>query len=113
MPLERKRAGGNACPTKSPNTCNQVKCLQQGHWLRWGRRFRLPANLLTLSCFLWTPATWAYPLDGAASTGIRRLTGYRLVNDGKIRGAVKLPPGAMLRSDQIVLRLKSVNPGFD
>jgi len=55
----------------------------------------------------------AYPLDGAASTGIRRLTGYKLVNEGKIKGAVKLPPGAMLRSDQIVLRLKSVNPGLD
>src|SRR5437764_89205 len=55
----------------------------------------------------------AYPLDGAAATGIRRLTGYRLVNDGKIKGAVKLPPGAMLRSDQIVLRLKGVNAGFD
>ena len=55
----------------------------------------------------------AYPLDGAASTGIRRLTGYELVNEGKIKGAVKLPPGAMLRSDQIVLRLKGANPGFD
>jgi hypothetical protein len=55
----------------------------------------------------------AYPLDGAASTGIRRLTGYKLVNEGKIKGAVKLPPGAMLRSDQIVLRLKGVNPAFD
>src|SRR5205814_10525605 len=46
----------------------------------------------------------AYPLDGAASTGIRRLVGYKLM---------KLPPGAMLRSDQIVLRLKGVNPGLD
>lgn len=55
----------------------------------------------------------AYPLDGAAATGIRRLTGYRLVNEGKIKGAVKLPPGAMLRSDQILLRLKGVNPGYD
>jgi hypothetical protein len=55
----------------------------------------------------------AYPLDGAASSGIRRLTGYKLVNEGKIKGAVKLPPGALLRSDQIVLRLRGVNPGFD
>src|SRR5579862_3726158 len=54
-----------------------------------------------------------YPLDGAAPTGIRRLTGYRLVNEGKIKGTVKLPPGALLRSDQIVLRLKGVNPSFD
>ena len=35
----------------------------------------------------------SYPLDGAGSTGIRRLTGYRLVHEGKIKGAVKLPPG--------------------
>ena len=54
-----------------------------------------------------------YPLDGAASTGIRRLTGYKLANEGTIKGAVKLPPGAMLRTDQIVLHLKGVNPGFD
>ena len=51
----------------------------------------------------------AYPLDGAASTGIRRLTGYRLVNEGKIKGAVKLPPGAMLRSDQIALSAGAAN----
>src|SRR6266567_1506066 len=68
---------------------------------------------IILCCALSVPAAWAYPLDGAASTGIRRLTGYRLVNEGKIKGAVKLPPGAMLRSDQVVLHLKGVNPGFD
>lgn len=55
----------------------------------------------------------AYPLDGAAATGIRRLTGYRLVNEGKVKGFVKLPPGALLRGDQIVLRLKGINAGFD
>src|SRR5713101_3213161 len=59
------------------------------------------------------PSLRTYPLDGAASTGIRRLIGYRLVNEKKIRGSVRLPPGAMLRSDQILLRLKSVNPAFD
>lgn len=59
------------------------------------------------------PPTPAYPLDGAAATGIRRLTGYRLVKEGKIKGAVPLPPGALLTSDQIVLRLKGANAGFD
>jgi hypothetical protein len=54
-----------------------------------------------------------YPLDGAAATGIRRLTGYRLVNEGKIKGTVKLPPGSLLRSDQIVLRLRGATPAFD
>jgi hypothetical protein len=55
-----------------------------------------------------TPPLRTYPLDGAESTGIRRLTGYRLVHEGKIKGAVRLPPGAVLRSDQILLRLKGV-----
>lgn len=59
------------------------------------------------------PPLQAYPLDGAATTGIRRLTGYRLVNQRKIQGTVKLPPGAMLGSDQVVLRLKGVSSAFD
>ena len=53
---------------------------------------------------LTAPRVPAYPLDGAASTGIRRLVGYKLM---------KLPPGAMLPSDRIVLRLKDANPGFE
>src|SRR5712692_6973783 len=62
---------------------------------------------------LFTPPLRTYPLDGAASTGIRRLIGYRLVHEGKIKGAVRLPPGAMLRSDQLLLHLKGVTPVFD
>jgi hypothetical protein len=62
---------------------------------------------------LTAPSTPTYPLDGAAATGIRRLTGYRLVHEGKVKGIFKLPPGALLRSDQIELRLKQANPGFD
>jgi len=48
------------------------------------------------------PASSTYPLDGAAKTGIRRLSGYRLVHEGKIKGAFKLPPGALLGSDAYV-----------
>ena len=33
------------------------------------------------------PAVRTYPLDGAAATGIRRLAGYKLVNEGKIKGS--------------------------
>ena len=55
---------------------------------------------------LLVPASQTYPLDGAAKTGIRRLNGYRLVHEGKIKGAFKLPPGALLGSDEVVLRLK-------
>lgn len=65
---------------------------------------RLAAVLLAAA-----PMIRAYPLDGAAATGIRRLTGYRLVHEGKIHGSVRLPPGALLRSDQILLRLKGVD----
>ena len=54
-----------------------------------------------------------YPLDGAAKTGIRRLTGYRLIHEGKIKGSAKLPPGALLSSDQIALRLKGINDSLD
>src|ERR1051325_6563735 len=59
------------------------------------------------------PPLRTYPLDGAWSTGIRRLIGYRLVHEGKIKGAIRLPPGALLRSDQILLRLKGIEPAFD
>ena len=55
----------------------------------------------------------AYPLDGAAATGIRRLTGYRLVNEGKIKGAVKLPPGAMLRERSDRAAPERREPDFD
>lgn len=55
----------------------------------------------------------AYPLDGAGKTGIRRLTGYRLAQQGKIKSTLKIPAGALLASDQIVLRLKDRNDTFD
>ena len=47
---------------------------------------------------------WGYPLDGGARTGIRRLAGYKLT--------LKLPPGAYLPSDRVVMRLAS-RPSFD
>jgi hypothetical protein len=55
---------------------------------------------------------YGYPLDGAARTGIRRLVGYRLQQEGTLQGP-KLPPGALLSSNAIVLRLRGVNDGFD
>jgi len=59
------------------------------------------------------PAVRPYPLDGAGSTGIRRLAGYQLVHEGKIKGIVRLPAGALLRGDQILLRLQGITPAFD
>jgi hypothetical protein len=48
--------------------------------------------------------TMAYPLDGEPYTGIVRLEGYRLAQEGKVRGT-RQPPGGMLRLDQVDLRL--------
>ena len=74
-----------------------------------------PENMLrALSGFaLLAFSAYGYPLDGAARTGIRRLTGCRLEHEGKIKGGQKLPPGALLAGDQIALRLKGLNDSFD
>ena len=48
----------------------------------------------------------AFPLDGADETGIARLEGYRLAQQGKVAGN-RLFKGAQLSSDQIELRLTS------
>jgi hypothetical protein len=72
---------------------------------------------LTVVCagilLLIAPPLGTYPLDGGKSTGIRRLIGYRLADEGKIKGAFRLPPGAKLHSDQILLRLRGVSASFD
>lgn len=46
----------------------------------------------------------AYPLDGYEDTGIRRVEGFRLMTEGKIKGS-KQPPGARLNTEQVDLRL--------
>jgi len=46
----------------------------------------------------------AYPLDGYADTGIRRVEAARLANEGIIAGG-KQPPGALLPSSRVDLRL--------
>lgn len=47
----------------------------------------------------------AYPLDGEPYTGIARLEGYRLAQEGKVRGTQQ-PPGGRLALDQVDLRLE-------
>jgi hypothetical protein len=47
---------------------------------------------------------WSYPLDGYGYTGIARLEAYRLAMEGRVR-APKQPPGALLASSQVDLRL--------
>jgi hypothetical protein len=46
----------------------------------------------------------AYPLDGYSVTGIPRLEGYRVAQEGTVRGP-RQPRGAMLTLDQVDLRL--------
>ena len=52
----------------------------------------------------WAGIGWCYPLDGYPYTGILRLEGFRLAQEGKVRG-IKIPMGARLNSDQVDLRL--------
>jgi hypothetical protein len=52
----------------------------------------------------------AYPLDGYPETGIRRLEGLRLANQGVVKD-VKQPPGALLPLKDVDLRL--VGQTFD
>jgi hypothetical protein len=54
-----------------------------------------------------------YPLDGYDRTGIKRLKAFKLVQEGKMRGTSKLPPGAMLGEKEIKLRLQGQNDLYD
>lgn len=71
------------------------------------------ATVLPLG-FVVGAARWApYPLDGDGETGIRRLTAYRLIHQGRMPGSLRLPPGALLPSSAIRLRLEDGDPAFD
>ena len=65
-----------------------------------------PLKLLTVIILLLTgvPAVWGYPLDGYPSTGIIRLEGFRLAQNGTVRGR-QLPAGALLNLEQVDLRM--------
>lgn len=52
-----------------------------------------------------------YPLDGFEFTGIARLEAYRLAQEGKMRARIQ-PPGALLDSEDVVLRLSDA-PDFE
>src|SRR5437764_626207 len=60
---------------------------------------------------LFTVLLAAYPLDSARRTGIRRLIGYELAQQGKVRGP-KIPPGGLWGEARIQLRLLN-NRNFD
>lgn len=60
---------------------------------------------ILLMLMTWSAAGWSYPLDGYLYTGILRLEGFRLAQEGKVRG-IKVPMGARLDSDRVDLRLR-------
>jgi len=62
--------------------------------------------LVLLAVALLAPVTRlaAYPLDGYAETGIRRVEGARLAHEGLAEGGTQ-PPGALLSTEQVDLRL--------
>jgi len=66
-----------------------------------GLRWRAVVTLLGL---LAASVASAYPLDGYNDTGIRRLEGNRLANEGVVRD-VKQPPGARLMLSDVEPRL--------
>jgi len=65
---------------------------------------RLSSALIVLSLVPVAITVMAYPLDGYEETGIRRVEGARLANEGLAIGGFQ-PPGAMLTTEQVDLRL--------
>ena len=61
-------------------------------------------RMLVLFGLLAPSLLWAYPLDGYPDTGIRRVEGSRLANEGLVKDR-KQPPGALLSTPQVDLRL--------
>lgn len=65
---------------------------------------RLGVFFLTVAMGVSSMTAMAYPLDGYQETGIRRVEGARLANLGLAIGGFQ-PPGAMLTTEQVDLRL--------
>ncbi len=61
-------------------------------------------TLLPVLSLLATPVVQAYPIDGYEETGIRRVEGSRLANEGLVKDS-KQPPGGLLTTEQVDLRL--------
>jgi len=64
----------------------------------------LPVLCAFLILILIASIGWAYPLDGYPSTGILRLEGFRLAQEGKVKG-IRVYAGALLALEQVDLRL--------
>jgi len=70
------------------------------------------AGALAAGLLLLTPSVVeSYPLDGYEGTGIRRLRAFELARSGRMAGP-QLPPGALLDSEEVRLRLVGVADSF-
>ncbi len=68
----------------------------------------LISTLVALALAASAGTLMAYPLDGYEETGIRRVEGARLANEGLAKGGSQ-PPGALLPTDQVDLRFVGKN----
>lgn len=66
--------------------------------------YRFIATLSATALLASSSMLAAYPLDGYKETGIRRVEGARLANEGLAKGGTQ-PPGALLTTEQVDLRL--------
>ncbi len=67
---------------------------------------------LVISLCLASAQLFAYPLDGYSETGITRVEGARLANEGVFNNHIKQPAGALLSTEQVDIRLRDY-PNFE
>ena len=74
---------------------------------------KLVTAALALGCVFVISQAFSYPLDGYERTRIGRLLGYRMALDGKIKSTIRIPPGGLLGTADVKLRLVGRNDAFD
>ncbi|WP_372682589.1 hypothetical protein [Desulfosarcina sp.] len=73
---------------------------------RLNRICRIVAGLAAAALFIGGSPAWAYPLDGFAATGIRRLVYLQMIGEGKIKGPAAV---AGARKGVAGIRLNLIN----
>lgn len=74
-------------------------------------KHKLGSVVISLLLLPVSAAVFGYPLDGYEETGIRRVEGARLANEGLAIGGFQ-PPGAQLTTEQVDLRLLDADIGL-
>lgn len=67
--------------------------------------FKSLVSLFFLNVLGLSSVIQAYPLDGYQDTGIRRVEGARLANEGIIHDSIRQVPGALWTTEQVDIRL--------